>query len=147
MRAFDVNVLVYAHRADSPHHDACRRFVEGETTGPSLFGVPALALSGFLRVTTHPRVFTTPSSLRDALDFVEALTARANCMIMHPGPRHWGVFVDLLLQSHGRGNLVPDAYLAAMAIETGSDWVTTDRGFARFPGLRTVDPRNNPRSS
>jgi hypothetical protein len=141
VRLLDVNVLVYAHRADSPHHDACRRFLEEEASSPSLFGAPALALSGFLRVTTHPRVFETPTPPHDAMEFVTALTDRPNFMTVYPGTRHWSIFADLLQATHSRGNLVPDAYLAAMAIESGGEWVTTDGDFARFPNLRTMDPR------
>lgn len=142
MRLFDVNVLVYAHRADSPHHDACREYLEAEATSPSMFGIPELALSGFLRIATHPRIFETPTPLDDALDFIDTLTGRSNCMTTQPGPRHWSIFTDLLRTSHARGNLVPDAYLAAMAIENGDGWVSTNSDFARFPGLRTIDPRN-----
>lgn len=142
MRLLDVNVLIYAHRADSPHHTACRRFVETQVAEPSLFGAPALTLSGFLRVSTHPRVFETPTPLDDALEFVDTLTGRANFVTVVPGARHWSIFTDLLRTAHARGNLVADAYLAAIAIETGSEWVTTDDDFARFEGLRIIDPRS-----
>jgi len=142
LRLLDVNVLVYAHRADSPHHDTCRRFLDDAVAGPALFGAPSLSLSGFIRVSTHPRVFETPTPLDDALSFVAALTERPNFVTVEPGPRQWTIFTDLLRTAHARGNLVPDAYLAAMAIETGSEWVTTDGDYARFTGLRTVDPRN-----
>ena len=141
MRLLDVNVLVYAYRADSPHHEVCRGFLEHEAASPSVFGAPALALSGFLRVTTPPRVFAAPTPLDDALEFIAALTERANFLTIYPGARHWSIFADLLRATHARGNLVPDAYLAAMAIENGGEWVTTDGDFARFPNLRVVDPR------
>ena len=107
-----------------------------------MFGVPALTLSGFLRVTTHPRIFEAPTPLDEALDFVDALTSRSYCATVQPGARHWSIFTDLLRTTHAKGNLVPDAYLAAMAIENGANWVTTDGDFARFPGLRTLDPRH-----
>lgn len=142
MRLLDVNVLVYAHRADSPHHEACRRFLECEASAPSVFGAPALVLSGFLRIATHPKVFEVPTPLDDALDFVGALTDRSNFTTVYPGPRHWSIFTDLLQATHARGNLIPDAYLAAIAVEQGSEWVTTDGDFARFEHLRTVDPLN-----
>ena len=106
-----------------------------------MFGAPALALSGFLRVTTHPRIFAAPTPLSDALDFIAALTERANFLTVYPGARHSSIFADLLRATHARGNLVPDAYLAAMAIENRGEWVTTDGDFARFPDLRVLDPR------
>jgi len=142
MRLLDVNVLVYAHREDSPHHEPCRRYLTKLAAAPSIFGAPALTLSGFLRVSTHPRVFATPTPFADALSFVEALTDRPNFATIEPGPRHWSIFIDLIDATHAKGNLIPDAYLAAMAIETGSEWVTTDGDFARFPRLRSIDPRN-----
>ena len=141
MRLFDVNALVYAHRKDSPHHEACRSFLEREVNGPAMFGVTPPALSGFLRVSTHPRIFETPTPVSDALGFIEALTAQPNCAIVQPGSRHWSIFTDLIRATFARGNLIPDAYLAAIAIESGSEWITTDGDFARFPNLRTVDPR------
>lgn len=97
-------------------------------------------LSGFLRIVTHPRVFSPPTPLRAALDFAEALRDQPNCVVLAPGPRHWEIFTGLCLQADARGNLVPDAYLAALAIESGSEWITTDRDYARFPGLRWRHP-------
>src|SRR5438477_407916 len=70
----------------------------------------------------------------------DALRARPNCVPIAPGPRHWEVFTGLCRRAGARGNLVPDAYLAALAIESGSEWITADRGFARFPGLRWRHP-------
>lgn len=99
-----------------------------------------LVLSGFLRVVTHPRVFTDPTPPEDARSFVDALRGAPNCVATNPGPRHWGIFVGLCEAAGARGNLVPDAYLAALAVESGSEWVTTDRDFSRFPGLKWRHP-------
>ena len=99
-----------------------------------------VVLSGFLRVVTHPRIFDPPTPLEDALVFVDTLTSRPNCVWLAPGPRHWELFTDLCRKTGAKGNVVPDAYHAALAIETGSTWVTADRGFARFPGLRWKHP-------
>ncbi len=106
----------------------------------SAFGVADLVLSGFLRVVTHPRVFAPPTPLERALEFVESLRSQPNCMILGPGDRHWSIFTRLCREGDARGNLIPDAYLAALAIETGSELVTTDRDFARFPDLRWRPP-------
>ena len=136
----DVNVLVYAHRADAPSHAAYLTWLTGVVNGDAAYGMSELVLGGFLRVVTHPRVFNPPSTLEAALAFADALRQQPNCVPINPGRRHWPIFVDLCRAAGARGNLVPDAYLAALAIESGSDWITTDRDFARFPGLRWRHP-------
>lgn len=97
-------------------------------------------LSGFLRVVTHPRVFVQPTPLERALAFCDALRERPNAVVLAPGARHWRLFADLCTLAGARGNLVPDAYLAALAIETGSTWATADHDYARFPGLAVAHP-------
>ena len=136
----DVNVLVYAHREDSAHHAACRTWLEEVINGAESFGVSELVLSGFVRVVTHPKVFTKPSSLADALEFTQQLRSQPNGVPVAPGPRHWEIFAELCVEAGAKGNLVPDAYLAAMAIEAGCEWVSTDRDFSRFKGLRWRHP-------
>nr|MDQ3389453.1 type II toxin-antitoxin system VapC family toxin [Gemmatimonadota bacterium] len=108
--------------------------------GSDPFALSELVLSGFIRIVTHPKVFATPSPLRAALDFVDELRSQPNCVVVSPGPRHWEIFTRLCGDAGAKGNLVPDAYLAALAIESGSEWATADRGFARFPGLRWLHP-------
>lgn len=136
----DVNVLVYAHREDSPHHAGCREWLETLLNGQEAYGLSELVLSGFVRVVTHPKVFTRPSPLADALEFTEQLRGRPNCVAIAPGRRHWQIFRELCVEAGTKGNLVPDAYLAAMAIESGCEWVSTDRDFSRFKGLRWRHP-------
>jgi toxin-antitoxin system PIN domain toxin len=89
---------------------------------------------------TNPRIFPDPDSVADAFEFTAALRSEPNATIVAPGPRHWDIFTRLCLESGARGNLVTDAYLAALAIEWGCEWITTDRDFARFPGLRWRHP-------
>jgi toxin-antitoxin system PIN domain toxin len=131
----DVNVLVHAFREDAPRHAELRAWLEKLVESDSAFAVADLVLSGFLRVVTHPRVFAPPTPMEGALEFVEALRSQPNCIVVSPGERHWSIFTRLCDEADARGNLVPDAYLAALAIETGSELITTDRDFARFPGL------------
>jgi hypothetical protein len=140
MILMDVNVLVYAHREDTPDHSVFRTWLEDLINSPAAFGISDLVLSGFVRVVTHPRVFDPPSTLESALDFVEEIRSSPNCIVLAPGPRHWEIFADLCRAVGAKGNLVPDAYLAALALETGSTWVTTDRDYSRFPGLRRQHP-------
>ena len=132
----DVNILVRAFRQDAPGHGESRQWLEATVRSQSAFGISDLVLSGFLRVVTHPRVFDPPTPLDRALDFVGALRAQPNAVVLSPGNRHWKIFERLCREADARGNLIPDAYLAALAIESGSEWITSDRDFARFPGLR-----------
>lgn len=99
-----------------------------------------VVLSGVLRVLTHPRVFDPPTPFDKALQFVDAVRASRNCVTIAPGARHWEIFTRLCTTVSARGNTVPDAYLAALAIEHGCEWITADRGFARFADLRWRHP-------
>ena len=136
----DVNVLVYAHREDAANHVACRGWLEGVVNGDQTYAVSDLVLSGFVRVVTHPKVFKRPSNIADAFTFAEQLRDQPNCVRLEPGQRHWELFRRLCLEIGVKGNLVPDAYLAAMAIESGCEWISTDHDFSRFKGLRWRHP-------
>lgn len=140
MRLVDVNVLVYAFRADAPEHAAHRAWVESLVGSDEAYAVSDHVLAGFLRVVTHPRIFHPPAPIGRALAFAQAYRDRANAVLVAPGARHWGIFARLCVDASARGNLVPDAWLAALAIESGCELVTTDRDFARFPGLRWRHP-------
>ncbi|HEU4431487.1 MAG TPA: type II toxin-antitoxin system VapC family toxin [Myxococcota bacterium] len=136
----DVNVLVYAHRRDTPDHAGYRAWLEAVVNGPESFGLSDQVLSSCVSILTHPRIFARPTSLPDALAFADAVRSAPNRVRVEPGERHWGIFRDLCREANARGNLVPDAWLAALAIESGSEWITTDRDYARFPGLRWRHP-------
>lgn len=140
MILLDVNVLVYAARADIVDHARYRKWLEAAVTSEAPFGLSDLALSGFLRVVTHPKIFKTPMPVDRGVAFAERLRERPNCVSLNPGPRHWDIFAGLCRRLRVRGPLVPDAYFAALAIEYGVEWITTDRDFARFPGLRWRHP-------
>lgn len=140
MLLIDVNVLVYAHRKDAPNHRSYRRWLEQCLGSDQAYGMAEAVLAGFLRVVTHPRIFAPPSPLETALRFASELRSQPNCVLLAPGPRHWEVFVRLCRAAGVKGNLIPDAYLAALAIESGSEWITTDRDYSRFPGLRWRHP-------
>ena len=107
---------------------------------PGPFGLADIVLSGFIRVVTHPRVFIEPTPVDRALAFCAALRDQPNAVVIAPGERHWQIFTRLCSESGARGNLVPDAFLAALAIETGSEWITTDGDYRRFDGLRVRHP-------
>ena len=97
-------------------------------------------MTGFVRVVTHPKVFHTPSPTSKALDFIESLSQLPQCVILHPGPRQWEIFRSLCVETGARGNLIPDAYLAALAIERDCVWYSEDADFGRFGGLRWKRP-------
>lgn len=136
----DVNVLVNAFRSDAEHHVACHSWLQRTVSGPSQFGLASNALSGFLRVVTHPKVFVQPSPLPEAMAYCDFLLELEHSVVLQPGARHWAIFRDLCDQADARGNLIPDAWLAALAVEHGGQWVTLDRDFARFPGLNWSVP-------
>jgi toxin-antitoxin system PIN domain toxin len=136
----DVNVLLYAFRTDSPEHAKYRTWIEDVMNGPSAYGISTQVLSGVIRVATHPRIYARPSRLREALAFTNAIQDRPTCQLVQAGPRHWSIFSKLCERSAASGNLVQDAWFAALAIESGCEWISTDRDFARFEGLHWRPP-------
>jgi toxin-antitoxin system PIN domain toxin len=136
----DVNVLIYAFRQDMPHHAVCRSWLEDVVTGDARFGLSPLALSALVRITTHPRTFVAPSSVEEAFGFCADLLGQPHCERIEAGDRHWDIFHRLCVETGTHGPRVTDAWFAALAIESGCDWITFDRDFARFPGLKWRTP-------
>lgn len=136
----DVNILVAAYRDDAPAHPACRPWLESVLDSDDAFALSTLVLSGFLRVVTHPRIFALPSPPVHAMRFANALRRQPHCVEVSPGERHWSIFSRLCRKAQVSGNLVPDAYFAALAIEHGCEWITLDRDFSRFENLRWRTP-------
>jgi toxin-antitoxin system PIN domain toxin len=136
----DVNVLVGAIRPESARYAVCRRWLDSVVNGDAAFGMSPQVLCSVIRITTNARIFADPETPDEALDFWNSLLAQPHCHIIQPGPRHWSIFEDLCRSGHVRGPLVQDAWLAALAIESGCEWITFDRDFARFPGLRWREP-------
>ena len=136
----DVNVLLYAFRADSPDHAAYRGWLESVVNGEMAYGMSPRVLAAVLRVATHPKVFRHPSRSEEVIAFLSVLIEQPHCQVIHPGDRHWTIFRDLCQRAKATGNLVQDAWYAALAMETGCEWITTDRDFARFEGLRWRAP-------
>lgn len=136
----DVNVLVNALRPDSPQHDVCRTWMDRTARSQRPFAVTSTVLAGAVSVLTHPRVFDPPSDLVAVLDELERLRRAPNLVTVDPGPRYWEIFNELCRDADARGNLVPDASLAAVTIEHGCRLITLDRDFARFNGLDWAPP-------
>ena len=135
----DVNVLVNAFRQDADYHDRCRTWLSEAVSGRDQVGISELVLSGVLRILTHPRIFNPPTPTEAANAFVDALLAQPTSIMLRPGNGHWRIFRGMLSAMHLRGNRIPDAYHAALALEHGCEWVTLDRGFSAFRGLRLVN--------
>lgn len=140
MILIDVNVLLYAHREEFPDHRAYRDWLTAAVNGEAAYGMSDLVLSSFIRIITNPRVFRPPSPLGQAIDAANVLRGHPSCVPVSPGPMHWEIFVRLCRETGAKGNLITDAYLAALAIESGAEWITTDRDFSRFAGLRWRHP-------
>jgi hypothetical protein len=140
MRLADVNILVYAFRDAAPDHAAHRAWLDALVGSAEAYAVSDHVLAGFLRIVTHPRVFHPPTPMEAALEFAHAFRQRANAIPIAPGSRHWDIFTRLCAETGARGNIVPDAWLAALAIESGCEFITTDRDYARFAGLRWRHP-------
>lgn len=137
----DVNVLVYAFRQDVPKHALSRAWLRSMIESPSRFGISPLALSAVVRVTTNARAYTPASSLEDAIGYCEDILGQPHCQLVEPGPRHWEIFKRLCASTRTVGPSVSDAWYAALAMEWGCEWITFDRGFARFPGLKWSMPQ------
>lgn len=136
----DVNVLLYVFRKNAVNHHRYREWLHAVVDSPSAYGVSPQVLSSFVRVSTHPAIYTQPSQLGEALEFCRLLMEQPHCQLVQPGARHWSIFADLCRRAQAFGNLVQDAWFAALAVEHGCEWITTDRDYARFPGLRWRPP-------
>jgi toxin-antitoxin system PIN domain toxin len=136
----DVNVLIYAFRRDAPYHSICKPLIESWVNGEARFGISPLALSAVVRITTNPRSYTQASTLEEAFQYSDYLTDAPNCQIIQPSEHHWDIFQRLCVETNTRGPRVTDAWYAALAIEWGCEWITFDRDYARFPGLKWRSP-------
>ncbi len=136
----DVNVLIYAFRPDSVRHAEYRAWLQGVVDGPNAYGMSPQVLASVLRICTHPRIYRQPSTVAETMAFCEALLAPAHSTLIQPGERHWALFSDLCMSSRATGNLTQDAWFAALAIEHGCQWISTDADYDRFRGLRWQRP-------
>ncbi|MDX1660874.1 MAG: TA system VapC family ribonuclease toxin, partial [Gemmatimonadota bacterium] len=137
------NLLLYATNPSARHHDRSLQWLEERLHGTARVGLPWPSLLAFLRIATHPRVFPRPLDPEAAWEQVETWLGAPPSWIPLPTERHAEVLANLLIRGEARGNLVPDAHLAALAIEHGLVLHSADRGFARFPDLRFENPLNS----
>lgn len=143
----DANLLIYAHVVRMREHDAARAWLDGKLTGIVPVGLPWASLLTFIRVTSNPRVFERPGTVADGWRQVEAWLTCAPVHIPLPTERHRGIVGGFLCAPGMSAKLVPDAHLAALAVEHGLTLCSADSDFARFPGLRWENPLASQRGS
>ena len=140
MIAPDANLLIYAYNTNAPEYQPSRRWLESILSGGEAVGIPDLCAYAFMRFVTNPKLVPKPISFRDATAVVDSWLAAPNVTLLHPGRRHWSVVTRLADGSRLRGGALTDAFIAAIAMESAATIHTNDRDFARFPGLRWVNP-------
>lgn len=136
----DANLLLYAYHPRAPQHEASRAWLESVLSGSEFVRFAWVTLWAFLRISTSPRAFDHPLSSLEALAAVTSWLNQPVAGILDPGERHMEILARLLADGQASGALVMDAAIAAVGIEHGATLYTSDRDFARFPGLDWVNP-------
>ncbi len=144
MILIDANLLIYAGVMRQPQHEVAHAWLMEQFEAGYPVGIPWTSLVAYLRVSTNPRLFQNPASVDAAMGQVEKWLKVSNVWVPGPGERHARIFAELLRSVNAQGNLVPDAHLAAIAIEHGLELCTADGDFARFEGLRWKNPLRQP---
>jgi toxin-antitoxin system PIN domain toxin len=136
----DVNVLLYAYNTGASQHQAAQKWLEDTICGPHQFGLCWHTIMGFIRIGTDHRALARPFSLEEVSRVVDEWLQQESVTILVPGARHWSILTEFLIQGQARGPLAMDAHLAALSVEHGATFCTTDRDFSRFSGLKTLNP-------
>lgn len=140
MIVLDANLLLYAYDRVSTHHAKARTWIEQLFSGTALIGLPWQTISAFLRIMTNPRLPGERFTLEEAVQVVDGWLDQPNVKLLAAGDHHWILFRQMVIEGQAAGALISDAHLAALAMEYGGVLHTTDRDFARFPGLRWKNP-------
>jgi toxin-antitoxin system PIN domain toxin len=139
--SIDVNVLLYASDMSSPKHAEALRFLKQRASDPDLFCIAWATLIAFLRIATHPRIFTQPLSPDEALGNIESLLRLPRVRTLSEGEGFLEIYREVTGHFPVRGNLVPDAHLAALLRQHGVGRLyTVDRDFRKFDFLEVADP-------
>jgi toxin-antitoxin system PIN domain toxin len=136
----DANLLIYAIDSDSPHHKRARSWLERVLSGADPVGLPWIVVLAFIRITTRDGIMRRPLPLAAALAYVQSWLRQPCVEAIAPGNQHWPILCRLLEGVGTAGNLTSDAHIAALALERGATVCSTDHDFARFPGIRHVNP-------
>jgi len=136
----DVNLLLYVHNRSAQQHEAAARWLTAALAGPEPVALTWTTILGFLRMSTNPKVYPNPMTVGEAIAAVNEWLAHPAVALLHMGERHWDILARLIVTGNVSGPTITDAHLAALAIEHGATLCTTDRDFARFPGLHWQNP-------
>ena len=134
----DLNLYIYAMDEQSPHHEAARAWFEGVVETREKIALPWIVVVGYLRIVTHPRLGRV--AIADAVQTLDRVLQHPNVIELRPGLKHWAILSKLVISSQSKGDLVSDAHIAALALESGATVCTNDRDFSRFPGLKVRYP-------
>lgn len=140
MILLDANVLLYAYSPASEHHEPCRAWLDAALNGTEQVGLPWQTILAFVRIATNARVFRRPLRAVDAIEIVDEWLECPQVILVGPTDDYWAVLKVQLADAQVCGPLVTDAALASLALEQGARLCTTDRDFARFRGLKLVNP-------
>jgi toxin-antitoxin system PIN domain toxin len=140
MILLDANILLYAHDATDPRHEVVRAWLERTVESEPDLRLPLTAALAFVRISTDARVYERPHGPEEAIAIIEELLSRPNVSLAIPGDGHWRLLAATASEGQARGLALMDAHLATLAREHGATLATTDRGFARYRALRTIDP-------
>ncbi len=140
MTLIDANLLLYAANGQSAEHEVSSAWLEGQLNGRRRVGIPWESLTAFVRLATNPRVVPAPLSAREAWRFVEGWLSVPVAWIPIPTEQHADVLGALIVKYRITGKLVPDAHIAALAIEHGLEIYSADTDFARFTEIRWINP-------
>ena len=140
MIVLDTNLLLYAYDTTSAQHEPARRWVEAAFSGVEPVGLPWQTLSAFLRIATNVRLPGDRFTMDEAATIIDQWAALPVVHLLAPRDRHWAILRRMLVEGKASGPLTTDAQLAALTIENGGVLYTTDRDFARFPGLKWINP-------
>jgi uncharacterized protein len=138
----DANLLLYAVHKGTPQHKRAADWLTEQLNGSTRVGLPWQSLAAFLRISTHPRAFQRPLAPPTAWERVTDWLSASVAWIPQPGPEYARILGQIIAKYEVGGNLIPDAQLAALAIEHGIPVCSTDTDFARFQELRWIDPLN-----
>ena len=136
----DANLLIYAVNQDLPQHVRIKAWWEATLSGSTIVGIPWVSLLAFLRICTNPRIFSRPLSPESAIAYVDEWLQQPPVRLVTPGPGHWAIMRNLLVQTGTAGNLTTDTHIAALALELGYGIYSADNDFRRFPGLKHINP-------
>jgi toxin-antitoxin system PIN domain toxin len=140
VKTSDANLLLYAYNESAEQHGRAKLWLEEKLSSPELFGLGWQVITAFLRISTNPRAFPLPFTLKEAIEIVEDWLAQPQVKILLPTDKHWKIFSNLIVEGQTNGAMMMDAHLAALAIEHGATLATTDRDFVRFSKLKTINP-------